>query len=591
MKKNAIKLVAIAMSALTAGAMGACQLGTPVNNGNHKGKKEIVVSIYDGGLGTDWFDAVIEDFEADYTDYFVTVEPKKRTLAEIESLIALGTQADMYFSTVSDFHNLIYSDKIADISDVLEMKPDGETRTVGEKLANKETWSVISSKNGQGCYMLPYEDGIAGFNYDHDKFLEYGLLYEAANDEVTKTALTTQKITYRAEGGKLIFVSAEGETNYEEGDVILRAGKDNKYGTYDDGQPITMEEWDQMFLILKGLGKAVIYSGKIVDYTTDIFNGIFAQYDGVDAWKTFNTYNGEYTFEGDSAATKIDMETGYRVFGMTGIKKATEFLQEYLNNRDYAHDSSFMSEEWHTDAQGKFVIGSAKNSMDAPFTGLLVDGVWWENEASSVFEGLVEDDRYAEDYRYGTRDYRMMLYPEIPGQKGADGHGNGSVLSTRAAGSCIIPKQDNADILEKTKILLAYSLKDEHLRHFTKVTGVPRAYDYQLTAADKAEMTVYARNMWELYNDKANIKLVRPLIDRYLTPVPYMTSKGFDVNWFSKVGEVSYNIPISALRIAETSLSAEISADPVKTVFEGFEKHFKAAWPQYILELNSAMGK
>ena len=65
MKKNAIKLVAIAMSALTAGAMGACQLGTPVNNGNNKGKKEIVVSIYDGGLGTDWFDAVIEDFEAD----------------------------------------------------------------------------------------------------------------------------------------------------------------------------------------------------------------------------------------------------------------------------------------------------------------------------------------------------------------------------------------------------------------------------------------------------------------------------------------------------------------------------------------------
>ncbi|MFQ7076729.1 MAG: hypothetical protein ACLRSW_01595 [Christensenellaceae bacterium] len=167
----------------------------------------------------------------------------------------------------------------------------------------------------------------------------------------------------------------------------------------------------------QGPGKAVIYSGKIVDYTTDIFNGIFAQYDGMDAWKTFNTYNGEYTFEGDSAATKIDMETGYRVFGMTGIKKATEFLREYLNSRDYAHDSSFMSEEWHTDAQGKFVIGSAKNSMDAPFTGLLVDGVWWENEASSVFEGLVEDDRYAEDYRYGTRDYRMMLIPRFPGRR------------------------------------------------------------------------------------------------------------------------------------------------------------------------------
>lgn len=586
MKKNLKRIISLTMSTIALMSVATGCFGKPTGGGSVAGKKEIVVSIYDGGLGTEWFEPVKADFEADYTDYYVTIERKKRTVAEIESLIALNQAADMYFSTVSDFHTLIYGDKLADISDVLTMCVDGESRTVGEKLLNKELWETIGSKKGEGMYMLPYEDGVTGFNYDHEKFLEYGLLIDASNDAETKAALSAQGITYKEQNGKLVFESSTGETNYKAGDVILRAGKDGKFGTYDDGQPITMAEWDRMFLLLKGLGKAVIYSGKILDHTTDIFNGLFAQYDGLDNWKTFNTYEGSYTFEGNSEPTTITMENGYEVFGMTGIKKATEFLYTYLNNRDYVHESSFMSEESHTDAQGKFVVGSAKNSVDAPFTGLLVDGIWWEHEALSAFNGLAEDSRY-KDYAYGTRDYRIMLYPEMEGQKGADGNGNGSVLSTRAAGSCIVTKNEDADILEKTKILLAYSLKDEYLRHFTKVTGVPRAYDYELTSEDKAEMTCYAKNVWELYKDTENVSFVRPLIDRYLTALPYKTSKGYNVNWYSKIGSVSYNMPISALRIAETSIDKDISSDPVAATFKGFKSHFKGSWAQYLADLNA----
>lgn len=587
MKKNTAKFLTLAMAAVTLVGTTGC-FGTPA--GQKRDGKEIVVSVYNGGLGTDWFDPVIAEFEKDYPGYYVTVEKKKRTLSEIEQLIALGQQADMYFSTVSDFHLLAYAGSLEDLTDVYNMTVPGETRTVGDKLLESEDWKTIASKNGEGLYMLPYEDGITGFQYDHQKFVEYGLMIEATNDSATKAKLAGEGISYTETGDKLIFESSTGETNYKQGDIILRAGKDGKHGTYDDGQPITMEEWDRMFLLLKGLGEAVIYSGKILDYTTDILNGVFAQYEGLDNWRLYNTYNGEYTFEGDSQPTTITMENGYKVFSMTGIRKGTEFLQEYLNNRDYAHPSSFMSEESHTDAQGKFVLGSAKNTVDAPFTGLLVDGIWWEKEASSVFNGLAEDPRYS-DYAYGVRDYRMMLYPEMEGQKGADGNGNGSVLSTRAAGACVITKNDDADILEKTKILLAYSLKDEYLRHFTKVTGVPRRYDYSLTAEDKGAMTKYARNMWELYSDSENVKLVRPLVDRYLTPLPYMTSKGYNVNWYSTISNVPYNIPIAALRIAETSLDPSINADPVASVFKGYNTFFQGNWPQFVAELNSALNK
>ena len=50
-------------------------LGKPVNPGsNAEGKKEIFVSLYDGGYGTDWFTPVKEEFEKDYPDYYVSVE-------------------------------------------------------------------------------------------------------------------------------------------------------------------------------------------------------------------------------------------------------------------------------------------------------------------------------------------------------------------------------------------------------------------------------------------------------------------------------------------------------------------------------------
>ena len=98
-------------------------------------------------------------------------------------------------------------------------------------------------------------------------------------------------------------------------------------------------------------------------------------------------------------------------------------------------------------------------------------------------------------------------------------------------------------------------------------------------------MTKYARNVWELYRDGENVKFVRPLLDRYLTALPYKTSKGYNVNWYSKVDDVSYNMPISALRAAEKSLDKNVSSDPVGSAFKGFKAHFGGMWQQYINEL------
>ena len=579
--KKFVAMVALALASLFLLA-GCGTLVRPKGDGN-----TIVISLYNGGVGTDWIDPIIEDFEADYPEYNIELEERKRTVEEISNLIALGQQANAYISTVADFHQEIYKDNLEDLSDILEMKVDGDDRTIGSKLTDLELWQKIASKDGEGIYMLPYDDSVLGLVYDHGKFVELNLLYNATVDDATKKALTDQGITYTEEvkNGQnvLVFQSSEERTNYNQGDTILRAGKDEKFGTYDDGQPVTMEEWDRMFRLLDGYGNTVVYSGSVIDYTTDVFNGIFAQYDGLDAWDTFNSYSGSYTFEGDSAPTNITMQEGYKVYGMTGIEKATEFLQTYLNDHAAIHDVTDESSTSHTDAQAKFVLGCAKPSVDAPFVGLLVDGAWWENESRNL---IFKDIANIEGFSYGERDYRYMLYPELPGQKGVDGNGNGSVFSVRSAGAYIVPKNNNADIVEKTKIFLAYTLKDEHLANFTALTGVMRPYNYTLTDEQYNSMTKFARTNWDIYHDTENIGLIRPLLDRYVTALPYKTSKGYNVNWYSQIGSVAYNMPLSALRIAETSLDPTISGDPVQAVFSGFQTYFQKNWANYMNELN-----
>ena len=237
-------------------------------NPARKDGKEILISVYNGGFGVDWIDPVIADFEADYPEYTVEIEDRKRTVEEISNLIALGQQADAYISCVADFHQEIYKGNLEDLSDILEMKVDGDDRTIASKVTNLDLWKKVASKDGEGIYMLPYEDSVLGFIYDHGKFVEMGLLYKATNDSATKTALKNQKITFTESGTELIFKSSENRTNYKEGDVILRAGKDGKYGTYDDGQPITIDEWNKMFSLLDAYGNTVIYSGQVLHEDT-----------------------------------------------------------------------------------------------------------------------------------------------------------------------------------------------------------------------------------------------------------------------------------------------------------------------------------
>ena len=170
---------------------------------------------------------------------------------------------------------------------------EGENEKIGDKLTNKENWLKLASKNGSGCYLLPYCDSIGGLVFDYGDFVEKGWLnFADGNDSSVTAALDVQGIVYENNGGKLVYKSG-GSVNYSSGDRILSAGKDGKYGTYDDGQPQTIAEWDQMLGKIKSTANCYpfIWPNKFENYTGMVQNAVFAQLAGVESAENYLRYD------------------------------------------------------------------------------------------------------------------------------------------------------------------------------------------------------------------------------------------------------------------------------------------------------------
>src|SRR5690606_38312549 len=116
---------------------------------------------------------------------------------------------------------------------------------------------------GEGLYGIPYANGFAGFVFDYQLFEEKGwLIYDIEN-----------------------------------GQEVLSKGPDGIAGTYDDGQPRNMTEWQQLIdnIASKANTYPFIFNTKYPNYLTNMVDAILAQYSGIDGYKTFINYEGSFT--------------------------------------------------------------------------------------------------------------------------------------------------------------------------------------------------------------------------------------------------------------------------------------------------------
>ena len=525
-------------------------------------KTQLDISYFAGGFGEDWINQAKKEFEQKYanvsleegkTGVQVWIDPHKDIVSVLEANIKAGTKLrDLYFTTGGNLRGLIDDDLVEPITDVYKSKPDGENgETIEEKLLDKDNVVSVYGNGLDAYYALPYTQAIIGLVFDYNLFVEKEWLSYA--DATDLDDLSAQGFTYtettNAYGTDVIVMQSYNGTEritYKQGDIILKAGKDGKFGSHDDGQPQDVEEWNYMLsLIAASEGtKPFIYASLQPDYLDPIAEAIFAQYDGIDNYEITYDYDGTYTSPSTHQQTQITLETGCKVWEFEGRQVALEFIDNNLGNANYLHPSTDKLGRTAIDIQSEYVLGYKGTAIN-PLSSMIVEGIWWENESRGLFNSLADSGE--KERGYGARDYRYMLYPAFENQKGIDGNGNGTVFSSYEDGTIFVRKGASAASKTAAKEFIKFVMSDDWLARFTTMTGGMRPFDYSLTNEQYNGLTPFQKHVWNIYHDYENYKVVVPKMMLYSQPINHETSKTV-TRWETVLGSTTYKDVIAGLR-------------------------------------------
>lgn len=538
MRKLGGKLLVLVIAVLFAvpalSGLTACERQLPPGGGDYNiipdpKKIQIYLNVYNGGIGMVWINNLAAEFNASEETYQII--PVGRKDFDYTAVIRAGDKsiaAD--FNTSSYRRDLINEGLYEDLSPLLDRRPDGpEGLTIREKLLNADDWMAAASKRnangeGEGLYMLPCGDGFLGLVYDHDMFRTY---LDASNPGLSWLyfAPTSDKSVVEAAGlpcevlGGVLKYTGEGTRYYNKGDIVLRAGKDGKYGTYDDGQPETLDEF--MDLIDKIKDRSVAPFIYYNNYVGTLGLSVFAQYAGVEAYRTAVQHDSQgaiVQFQPESPAgieypqgKAITLDEGYLTWQMDGLQHATDFLS-MIHVDANKHTLNKGSIPTHTMTQDYFVTGTLGTIPGNQRSAFMNEGTWWENEARVILEDTKKS--YPEsNFGYGNRDYRYMLLPDFDGQSGIDGEGHGTVFPSWEEGSIVVQKINHNNPAEVKKLntlldFIEYTLTDEALRMYTRETGAVRPFKYSLTAEDRQVMSKFGQCVNDIYFDNENTSII-----------------------------------------------------------------------------------
>lgn len=491
MRTKTKKTLALMMATFSvASVMGAC------NSGRGKGidKYTIVLTVFNGGYGSAWAERAANEWNAENvetTGYRIEFNPNKDEWFTQQANIVAGTSVDDIIIGSPDYKWAIAKNAFEDLTDVWSATPEGDSKSIMEKLKPSEQEFVdmiFKDEKTDKYYGLPLATGLQGFIYDHDIFLKKGYLIADAK--------TPQ--------GKPKLISDPTEK--------LSAGRDKEYGTFDDGHPLNMEEYNLMINAISSTPNMYTYlwPGSYDYYLDSLNTTIIGDYDGFDALNGAIHLDFTYTNPVTGESIVINKDNGYEVYKMEGRKKWLEFLYNYMDDPNYYHPASAKSTS-HTDAQKKFVYGAAYNgTTDDKQTAFLYDGVWWENESRANFKSL--SGRGNKAYEYGTRNYKMMMMPILDEHQVEQDR---YIVSTADDISVGVKKQTDPKKLECIKDFLVYLFSDKKLLDIDNTSNMLVPYYYEATLEERNQMTRFGRNMREiLESDKVQL-FRRAILDNY----------------------------------------------------------------------------
>lgn len=533
--KSKKRVSAILLACMTLSmAASACGRGIVMDNSEEaEGKTTISVSTYNKGVGKKWLEDAARRFELLHENTPFE-EGKKGVYIDVQGtndaadiLLKKSLTADIYFTELMNYMQYINESKVAPITDVVQadLKSVGEQgKTIEGKLAQSQK-DFLTAKDGD-YYALPFYDGFMGFVYDVDVF-ETNLYY------------------FDEQGEFVIDLTDKSK------------GIDGVAGTLDDGLPRTYAEFEKLVdhIRLDGKMSPFVYATKAEDYYTKGLTNWWADYEGKEKMQANWALSGEIDYiEGFNVdgtpiikQTTIDSTKGMDSIKMLQAQPGKYYALQFLRDYVMGDKSNHVSASDYLMSQYSLIRTGVKSGASS--AAMLMEGVWWENEADKEgkFSSVYKEDLNAkkngvkeEDYRK----YRRFAFMPIP-KVSEDNFGASATKTTLYSGNdayAFISSNSKGVKLDVAKEFLKFLHTDKELSLFSVETSIPRALTYTMDAEDKENMTYFGKSVIAM---KENADIVYPYSNNeyYLKNAATFILKEWC--WKSKIGGAEQNNPFS----------------------------------------------
>lgn len=174
--KNFKKLLIIALAACIAAFSTGCGgVGDVANTAT-----DVQIYYWKSGYGVEFMQEIVNNFNSKQSEYTVHLDYNSNATT-ITSTLSLGEDNtyDLYFTMLN---TMMYKSDFMLLDDVLALKPDGESKTIGEKY-NPQLLSALKNADGTTNF-LSYGCGWCGIAYNSDIIDGVNYLLPVTTDEL-----------------------------------------------------------------------------------------------------------------------------------------------------------------------------------------------------------------------------------------------------------------------------------------------------------------------------------------------------------------------------------------------------------------------
>lgn len=481
------KLVALAIGMVTIVSLfSGCGARSTVEIDSSK--TTLTVGNWNGGVGTEWLESAIAKFEDKYKDTSfeegkkgvqVIIGTNNKTTMEGETLKELILSDDLkdeVFFTEGVFYQWwARNNRMLDLTEYINapLSEFGEESSIVDKMdEDHKNALTIDGK----IYALPFWES------------SFCMVYNATLFDEEEWYMTADKT----------FCDANGK---------LGTGPDGKSGTYDDGLPATYEEF---FLLLDEIKKdnctPIQFPGASQDYFAWMMSNLAADKMGYDQFMLNYSFDGEAelvktdsinweTMAYKTEKVKITKDNAYELARQTGILHATEFAEKVLQNTSYYDVNKSLSGSFKiTQSQLEFVRNPTVSGQTN--VAIMMDGFWWENEASASFKETYGTNATKYD---ADMEYKVMPLPKAT----KDDVGSENVVVSTLDAYCFIKSNIAPEKIDVAVKFLQFVHTDAQMEEFTQITSLTKPYKYEVNTEN---LTSFAKSMIEMM-DSARVAL------------------------------------------------------------------------------------